>query len=68
MPAAAVLAAGRLPIGLAHKVKLTRPIKAGGIVRWSDVAADETSEPVRIRREMERRFAGAATQARPAAE
>jgi hypothetical protein len=33
------------------------------------VAADETSKPVRIRREMERRFAGAAaSEARPAAE
>jgi len=69
MPAEASLAAGGLPIGLAHKVKLTRPIKAGGIVRWSDVTVDEASEPVRVRREMERRFAGsAASEARPAAE
>jgi predicted homoserine dehydrogenase-like protein len=51
------LAAGGLPIGLAHKVKLARAIKAGKIVRWTDVVMDETSEPVRIRREVERRFA-----------
>ena len=53
------LAAGGLPIGLANKVKLLKPIRQGETVRWSDVAADEASEPVRIRRAMERRFAGA---------
>ncbi|HTZ79678.1 MAG TPA: Gfo/Idh/MocA family oxidoreductase [Stellaceae bacterium] len=67
-PAEASLAAGGLPIGLAHKVTLTRAVKAGQILRWSDVAADEASEPVRIRREMERRFAGSRTEARSAAE
>ena len=57
MPAADSLAAGGLPIGLAHKVALKSPVKAGEIVRWSDVAVDGASEPVRVRREMERLFA-----------
>ncbi|RME99481.1 MAG: flagellar biosynthesis protein FlgA, partial [Alphaproteobacteria bacterium] len=49
---------GALPIGLAHGVTLTRPIKEGEIVRWQDILADEDSEPVRTRREMERTFGG----------
>ena len=59
MPAEDSLAAGGLPIGLAHKVALKNAVKASEIVRWSDVAVDEASEPARVRREMERRFAGA---------
>ena len=50
------LARRALPIGLAHKVKLTKPIAEGAIVSWDDVAIAE-DETVRIRREMERRFA-----------
>jgi len=57
MPAADSLRAGALPIGLAHKVKLLRDIAAGATVTWNDVAADESAEAVRIRREMERDFA-----------
>ena len=54
MPAADSLAATALPIGLAHGVKLVRDVAAGAVVRWGDVAADESAEAVRIRREMER--------------
>src|SRR5262249_16189479 len=50
------LARRALPIGLAHKVKLTRPVAEGAIVSWEDVAVAE-NEAVRTRREMERRFA-----------
>ena len=56
MPAAASLQAGGLPIGLAHGMKLTRGIAAGRPVSWTDVDFDKTSEPVRIRREMEALF------------
>ena len=55
------LAEGALPIGLAHHVRLTRGIAAGGIVRWADVAMAD-SEAVAARRDMEWRFA-----ARPSA-
>lgn len=47
---------GGLPIALAHRVKLRNPVKAGMQVRWSDVAIDESSEVVRVRREMEEMF------------
>jgi predicted homoserine dehydrogenase-like protein len=47
---------GALPIGLAHKVALTRDVAAGVVVRWSDVAVPD-SEAVRVRRDMESRFA-----------
>ena len=53
MPASASLAAGGLPIGLAHKVKLVRDVAAGRPVAWDDVAIDGSSEAARIRREME---------------
>jgi predicted homoserine dehydrogenase-like protein len=56
VPAARSLAEGALPIGLAHKVPLTRAVAAGEIVRWSDVAMPD-SEAARVRRDMERRFA-----------
>jgi predicted homoserine dehydrogenase-like protein len=59
MPAARSLADGALPIGLAHKVKLTRDIPSGGIVRWTDVQMPD-SDAVSVRRAMEQRFAGAA--------
>ncbi len=59
MPAAASLAQGALPIGLAHHVPLRRAVPAGQVVRWADVAVDEASQAVRIRREMEAMFASA---------
>ncbi len=60
MPAKDSLAVGGLPIGLAHKVKVVKPVKAGTPVRWEDVEVDSTLEAVRIRREMEAMFRGPA--------
>jgi predicted homoserine dehydrogenase-like protein len=60
LPAASSLREGALPIGLAHGVTLKNPIGQGEIVRWADVEADHTLEAVRVRRELETRFAGAA--------
>ena len=56
MPAAASLAQGCLPLGLAHGWKLLRPLAAGQPLRWSDVAIDAASSAVRARREMEQAF------------
>src|SRR5213082_2138600 len=56
VPAARSLAEGAVPIGLAHGIKLVRDVAAGQLVRWSDVAATD-SEAMRVRRDMERRFA-----------
>jgi predicted homoserine dehydrogenase-like protein len=58
MPAAASLAAGALPIGLAHRVKLKNTVAHGAVVRWSDVEIDADADAVRTRRAMEQRFGG----------
>jgi predicted homoserine dehydrogenase-like protein len=50
------LAKRALPIGLAHRIKITRPVAEGVTVSWDDVAIGE-DETVRIRRELERDFA-----------
>ncbi len=55
-PAAKSLQFGALPIGLAHGVTVTRPIKQGETVRWQDILADETAEAVQTRRAMEQAF------------
>src|SRR3984957_13134151 len=56
MPAAASLAAGALPIGLAHRVKLKNAIAHGAVVRWSDVEFDANDDTVKTRRAMEAKF------------
>lgn len=53
LPAADSLQSGALPLGLAHGWKVTRPVAAGDIVRWTDVAVDASHSAVRLRREME---------------
>jgi predicted homoserine dehydrogenase-like protein len=60
MPAEASLKIGALSLGLAHNVKLLKPVSAGQPVRWTDVAVDESSHAVQVRREMEKLFAPAA--------
>ncbi|MCF2525482.1 Gfo/Idh/MocA family oxidoreductase [Bradyrhizobium sp. G127] len=59
MPAADSLKVGALPIGLAHRVKLTKDIAHGDVVRWSDVEIDARDETVVYRRAMEAKFATA---------
>lgn len=56
LPAAASLADGALPIGLAHNVKVIRPVAKDQTVTWADVQVDNTDIAVRTRREMERTF------------
>lgn len=63
IPAARSLALGGLPIGLAHKLKLVRPVARGTILRWADVAADEAESATAFRREMERTMPGLAAAA-----
>ncbi|HQR69218.1 MAG TPA: Gfo/Idh/MocA family oxidoreductase [Burkholderiaceae bacterium] len=53
MPAAESLRLQGLPLGLAHHVRLHRPVAAGQVVRWSDVEIDESLPAVVFRREME---------------
>jgi predicted homoserine dehydrogenase-like protein len=59
MPSEASLNIGALSLGLAHGVKVLRPVMAGQPLRWTDVAVDESSHAVKIRREMEKLFAPA---------
>jgi predicted homoserine dehydrogenase-like protein len=56
MPAERSLASGALPIGLTNGVKMRRAVASGEVVTWSDVSIDETSQTVRVRREMETMF------------
>ncbi|MCP3054124.1 NAD(P)H-dependent oxidoreductase [Aurantimonas marianensis] len=56
IPAARSLANGALPIGLAHRVKLTRPVEAGSPVTYADIAAPTGSRAYDLRREMEQAF------------
>jgi predicted homoserine dehydrogenase-like protein len=58
MPAEASLAQGCLPLGLAHGVKMLRPVAAGAPVGWSDVAVEANLPAVRLRREMEKSLGG----------
>ncbi|MFN5525467.1 NAD(P)H-dependent oxidoreductase [Bradyrhizobium sp.] len=57
LPAATSLQLGALPIGLAHRVKLTRDVAHGEVLRWSDVAIDTADETVSVRKQMEAVFA-----------
>ena len=50
MPAAAARAEDALPIGLAHRVRLRRPIAAGSRISCADVDLDETDPVVELRR------------------
>jgi predicted homoserine dehydrogenase-like protein len=57
MPAKDSLAIGGLPIGLAHGIRVTRPVKAGDSLTWADVEIDESDDAYAFRREMEKAFA-----------
>jgi len=57
LPAATSLARRGLPLGLAHDVKLTRPIARGQIVTWDDAVVNAADPTVAFRREMEQTFA-----------
>ncbi len=57
MQATDSLACGGLPIGLAHGVKVLRPIAAGEVLGWADVDIAD-SDTVRLRRQMEQMLAG----------
>ncbi|MGB3290496.1 MAG: SAF domain-containing protein [Burkholderiaceae bacterium] len=56
LPAAASRKLGGLPLGLAHGIKVTRPVKKGQSLSWDDVAIDTTTPAYKVRREMETIF------------
>ncbi len=57
LPAETSMRIGGLPLGLAHQVKLLRPVKMGQSLSWADVAIDTGTDAYRLRREMESQFA-----------
>ncbi len=59
-PAARSLAQGGLPLGLAHDVKVVRPVAQGQMLSWDDVAIDTGTRAYQIRKELEAQAAPAA--------
>lgn len=51
--AGAARAANALPAGLAPGACLVRPVRAGAVIGWSDVALDENAPVVRLRRQQD---------------
>jgi predicted homoserine dehydrogenase-like protein len=56
LPAKKSAQMGGLPLGLAHQVKVIRPVKKGQSLTWDDVAIDKTTDAYRVRKEMEAMF------------
>ena len=57
LPATKSAAMGGLPLGLAHNVKLVRPVAQDQSLTWADVAMDETTDAYKVWRQMEQMFA-----------
>ncbi|HKE41562.1 MAG TPA: Gfo/Idh/MocA family oxidoreductase [Casimicrobiaceae bacterium] len=57
LPAQKSLALGGLPLGLAHELKVMRPVAQGQPLTWNDVAIDPKLPAYAVRREMEALFA-----------
>ncbi len=57
LPADSSAHIGGLPLGLAHGIKLLRPVRQGQSLTWADVAIDTTTKAYQLRREMEALFA-----------
>ncbi len=55
-PAARSVQMGGLPLGLAHDVKVIRPVARGACLTWADVAMDTGTHAYKIRRQMESGF------------
>jgi predicted homoserine dehydrogenase-like protein len=53
LPAATSKRMGGVPLGLAHGVKVVRPVAKGQSLTWDDVAMDTSTHAYKIRREME---------------
>ncbi|MBV8850776.1 MAG: Gfo/Idh/MocA family oxidoreductase [Methylobacteriaceae bacterium] len=67
-PAQTSLALGALPIGLAHRLPLTRSVPHGEVVRWSDVDVSRadalTADAIKTRHTMETEYGGEKTAGR----
>jgi predicted homoserine dehydrogenase-like protein len=57
LPAETSRKLGGLPLGLAHNIKLLRPVRQGQSLCWDDVAIDTSTRAYQLRREMKNHFA-----------
>ena len=57
LPSARSTEIGAVPLGLAHDVKLIRPVKKGQSVTWADVEIDQSTRAYKLRKELEGMFA-----------
>jgi predicted homoserine dehydrogenase-like protein len=57
LPAATSARLGGLPLGLAHGVRVLRPVAKGQSLVWGDVAIDTSTHAYQLRHEMEAMFA-----------
>ncbi len=57
LPADTSVRMGGLPLGLAHGVKLLRPVRKGQSLCWADVALDTSTHAYTVRKQMEAMFA-----------
>jgi predicted homoserine dehydrogenase-like protein len=57
VPAQRSLALGGLPLGLAHNLKLDRPVRKDQLLTWKDVSIDAGLSAFKARKEMEAIFA-----------
>ncbi len=56
LPADKSVTMGGLPLGLAHDIKVVRPVKKGQSLCWDDVAVDKNTHAYKIRQELETKF------------
>ena len=56
LPAQKSVAMGGLPLGLAHDIKVIRPVKKGQSLSWDDVTVDTSTHAYKIRQELESQF------------
>ena len=56
LPAQTSKRMGGLPLGLAHDVRVIRPVRAGQSLCWDDVAMNTNTRAYQLRREMENAF------------
>ncbi len=53
LPSSKSVQLGGIPLGLAHDVKVIRPVPQGQVVTWADVAMDTTTRAYQLRMELE---------------
>jgi len=54
LPAETSVRIGGVPLGLAHDIRLARPVKKGECLTWSDVSMDTSTRAFALRQELEK--------------